>query len=223
MGRANLSIIGMLTGQPDMLDGLQLPTGLDRETVLDAIKLETAELEMVYTNPAFMKNAINAWSRRRLYSWTEMYKTTQYEYDPLWNKDATITDTETVERGQSIEGETAGNVTGTTSRTSSGTRSGSNQHKVTGYNSSELAIESEDTQQASDSLQTSGTDGESRSGSSSEDLTESITRTRTHRETGNIGITSTMQLISQQRDIVDFDIAKIIADEFKKQFCIMVY
>lgn len=223
MGRANLSIIGMLAGQPDMLDDLQLPEDLDRETVLDAIKLETAELEMVYTNPAFMKQAIKAWSKRRLYAWTEIYKTTQYEYEPLWNKDATITDTEEIERGQSIEGESAGNKTGTMSRTSSGTRGGSNLREVTGYNSAELATDSKDTQQATDSLQTSGTDGESSSGSTSEDLTENITRTRTHRETGNIGITSAMDLIRQQREIVDIDIAQIIAVEFKRQFCVMVY
>ena len=223
MGRANLSIIGMLAGQPDMLDDLQLPEDLDRETVLDAIKLETAELEVVYTNPVFMKQAIKAWSKRRLYAWTEIYKTTQYEYEPLWNKDATITDTEEIERGQSIEGESAGNKTGTMSRTSSGTRGGSNLREVTGYNSAELATDSKDTQQATDSLQTSGTDGESSSGSTSEDLTENITRTRTHRETGNIGITSAMDLIRQQREIVDIDIAQIIAVEFKRQFCVMVY
>lgn len=223
MGRANLSIIGMLAGQPDMLDDLQLPEDLDRETVLDAIKLETAELEIVYTNPVFMKQAIKAWSKRRLYAWTEIYKTTQYVYEPLWNKDATISDTEEIERGQSIEGESAGNKTGTMSRTSSGTRGGSNLREVTGYNSAELATDSKDTQQATDSLQTSGTDGESSSGSTSEDLTENITRTRTHRETGNIGITSTMDLIRQQREIVDIDMAQIIAVEFKRQFCVMVY
>lgn len=239
MSRANLSIIGMLAGQPDLLDDLQLPEDVDRETVTDAIKLETAELEIVYSNPLFMKSAIKAWSKRRLYAWTELYKTTQYEYEPLWNKDATITDTEEIERGQSIEGESAAYKTGTTSRTTSntmsrnsaGTRGGTNLHEVTGFNSDELTTESKDTQQATDSLQTSGTDseqmtgtdGESSSGSNSEDLTENITRTRTHRETGNIGITSAMDLIRQQREIVNFDIAQIIADEFKKQFCIMVY
>lgn len=247
MSRANLSIIGLYTARPDLLDDMHLPSQIDREQVEDAILLECAELEMVYTNPDFMKRAIKSWSHHRVGAWEKMYETTQYEYDPLWNKDATITDTETVERKQSIDGTTSGSTTsdtsGTTSgtnsqtksRTSTGSRTGSQTHEVTGFNDNTLAVDSKDSTTASDQLTDSGTDSgtdssttseereDSHSETRSEDLGETVTRTHTHRETGNIGVTSTMQLIKEQRDIVDFDVVQKIADEFKHKFCILVY
>ncbi len=215
MSRANLSIIGLYSAKPDLLDDLQLPAQLDREQVEDAILLDCAELEMVYTDPDFMKRAIKAWSRHRVHAWSEMYETTQYEYNPLWNKDATITDSETIKREQSVDGTTSG----TSGRTSTGSRTGSQTHKVTGYNDNVLTVDSQDDTTASDQLTDSATDSETRS----EDLGENVTRTLSHRETGNIGVTSTMQLIKEQREVVDYDVVQLIADEFKHKFCLLVY
>jgi len=239
MSRANLSIIGLYTARPDLLDDLHLPAQIDREQVEDAILLDCAELELVYTNPDFMKRAIKAWSHHRVDAWEKMYETTQYEYDPLWNKDATITDTESVERKQSIDGTTSGTASSDTSgtnsqtksRTSTGSRTGSQTHEVTGFNDNTLAVDSKDSTTASDQLTDSGTDSgttseereDSHSETRSEDLGETVTRTHTHRETGNIGVTSTMQLIREQRDIVNYDVVQMIADEFKHKFCILVY
>lgn len=239
MSRANLSIIGLYTARPDLLDDMHLPVQIDREQVEDAILLDCAELELVYTNPDFMKRAIKAWSHHRVDAWEKMYETTQYEYNPLWNKDATITDSETVEREQSIDGTTSGSATSDTSgtesktlsRTSTGSRTGAQTHEVTGFNDNTLAIDSKDSTTASDQLTDSGTDSSTTSGeredshseTRSEDLGETVTRTRTHRETGNIGVTSTMQLIREQREIVDFDVVQKIADEFKHKFCLLVY
>lgn len=40
---------------------------------------------------------------------------------------------------------------------------------------------------------------------------------------GNIGVTSTQQLITQEREVSDFSLYKTIADDFKREFCVMVY
>lgn len=40
---------------------------------------------------------------------------------------------------------------------------------------------------------------------------------------GNIGVTSTQQLINQEREAADFSIYKVISDDFKKSFCCLVY
>lgn len=45
----------------------------------------------------------------------------------------------------------------------------------------------------------------------------------TQRRTGNIGITSSQELIRQQRDIADFSIIRFMTESFKKRFCLMVY
>lgn len=64
---------------------------------------------------------------------------------------------------------------------------------------------------------TSGTlsDSETTGGSES----ETVTRT----ETGNIGVTTTQQMIREQRDIVVFNMYEHITNAFKKQFCIMIW
>lgn len=40
---------------------------------------------------------------------------------------------------------------------------------------------------------------------------------------GNIGVTSTQTLIREDREISDFSLYKVIADDFKRDFCVMVY
>ena len=42
-------------------------------------------------------------------------------------------------------------------------------------------------------------------------------------EQGNIGLTSTQELIKQQRDIVKFNVMDYIINDFKRRFCLMVY
>lgn len=45
----------------------------------------------------------------------------------------------------------------------------------------------------------------------------------TIRARGNIGVKSTQSMILEEREVVDFNIYDIITQEFKKQFCVMVY
>jgi len=49
--------------------------------------------------------------------------------------------------------------------------------------------------------------------------TGSITKER-H---GNIGVTSTQTLIREDREIADYSLYQVIADDFKKAFCVLVY
>lgn len=75
----------------------------------------------------------------------------------------------------------------------------------------------------------SGTTEETRSATGSLDRTTDSETSGTEEETirrveqGNIGVTTTQQMIREQREIVLLDMYQVITDEFKKQFCIMVY
>ena len=196
---SRISVLGLLTADETLFSGMVLPDGVERDLVIDAIVDDCAELEVIYPDPNYMKKEIASWSRRRLYSWTKLFATTNLTYNPIWNKDGTITETET--GSNSAE------------RTSSGeaSNSGSNSHKVRGYNAAAL-VESEN-------------DSMSNSGTSSENTTDSAshTVTRTREEHGNIGVTTTQQMIKEEREISEFDIYQIIADDFKTRFTIMVY
>ena len=52
---------------------------------------------------------------------------------------------------------------------------------------------------------------------------ETVTNTDTIRRTGNIGVTSSQELLQRQRDVVQFSTIKYIVESFKKRFCLMVY
>lgn len=52
---------------------------------------------------------------------------------------------------------------------------------------------------------------------------EKITRTYEDKETGNIGITMTQQMIDAERETVKFNIYNMIIQEFKERFCLLIY
>ncbi len=88
--RATMDLISLYQVDNTILDLMQLPQDVDRETVRDNLLMETAELELLYPNPVFLKMAIGTWSKKQLPVWEELIATTQYEYNPIWNKDGTI-------------------------------------------------------------------------------------------------------------------------------------
>lgn len=67
----------------------------------------------------------------------------------------------------------------------------------------------------------SKTGSTSGSKSGAEDLSESETWTK--RETGNIGVTTTQQMIREQREIVTFNMYTYIIELFKKELMVQVY
>lgn len=93
--RSTLSVLGLYSYDNTVFSGLKLPACLepDRDTIVNNILLECAELEVLYPDPGFFKNALMFWSETRQYTWEELWKTMHYKYNPIWNKDGTITET----------------------------------------------------------------------------------------------------------------------------------
>lgn len=71
---------------------------IDKDTLVDNILLETAELNVLYTDPEFMQFAIKAWSEKELPVWQSLYETLFFKYNPVWNKDGTFKHTATETR-----------------------------------------------------------------------------------------------------------------------------
>lgn len=213
MARGTLSLLGIYKYTGDVLDDLALPDALenDRQTIIDNLLMETAELEILYPDSWFLKQAIGAWSRKQIHVWQELYDTTQYEYNPIWNKDGTYIEKETTERDLTGNDELHGEVTGETkSETDS-------MHDVYGYNSEDAAHESRDT--GTGLTNSFGKSKSTNDRKENEDVTRQLERT----EQGNIGVTTTQQMIKEQREVVLFNVIDYIIKDFKERFCIMVY
>ena len=178
-----LSIRGLYEADSSIFNALSLPANVDRSTVIGGILMECSELEVWLPDPDSFKEALSYWSRSRLSIWNKLYATTVLDYNPIWNKDGVIQETEERDLASTAESEITG--------------------QVSAYNSSAFQNAEKNISDAS------GTD------------TGTITRTRT--EQGNIGITTTQQMIKEERDVSTFDIYGYIVRDFKERFCVLVY
>lgn len=213
MAQSTLSLLGLYNYDNTILDDLELPPELEenRETITSNLLLESAELEILFPDPVVLKSAIGFWSRKSLPVWQELYNTTQYEYNPIWNKDGKYTEVET----RNLAGQETRNLTGGSQDSGSG--SSTAEYDVYGYNSETAAHESKTTESNTYSRNSTSTQG----GTINQTDTGTITRART--EQGNIGITSTQELIERQRAVVEFNIMDRIIKDFIARFCLLVY
>lgn len=232
---ATMSIMALNRYDSTLFDGLQLPEGVDKETLVDNILLDAASLEVLYPDPVFLNRAITVWSWKRMPVWTELQKTLEYEYNPIDNYYRTETVTEGIERSGSGSSSRSGTNTGSgnsttdteNSSSSSGTNTGTASN--TAYNSNTFA----DTAKNVTSGSSTGSDegSSTTTSSSSETISEtgetesssSEDRTMTTHTRGNIGVTTTQQMIMAQREVVSFNLLDVIEDEFIAKFCLAVY
>lgn len=170
---------------------MELPAGVNRGDTIDGILLETAELELLYSDPQFLKKAIGRWSRERLPIWQKLEDTLHYDYNPIHNYDRTETRNLNIKR--------ASDATTKTSSTEDAYRAG--------YDSGGM-VHSEQVDTTGDGTSTGN---------------ENVDEGETIRALGNIGVTTTQQMIESQREVVQFDIEQFIIDDFKQAFCLQVY
>lgn len=221
--RANLSILGLYQYSPDVFDLFKLPDGVSLDSVRDNILMELAELELIYPSGTFMKTAIGIWSAKQLPIWEKLYATTKLEYNPIHNYDRTEewTEEETGNRNesrtQSLEsnGESSGAVQNSGVDTVKSDVSAFNE---TSYTPKELQTTTLGTENTS-----SGTAKQTTDIADDTDENSSRNNTRTGRAFGNIGLTTTQQMIEAERNVVKFNIVDYIVEEFKQRFCLLIY
>lgn len=225
--RATLSILGLYQREPTLFDELELPGSMNKDVLIDNILYEAAPLEAYYPDPNFMKFMIGRWSFMNQSVWQKLYDTTVLEYNPIFNYDRTE---EWSENEQMLDKRT---LTGTEMETSTDNSSGEirssgtvqSELNVSGYNESSY-VPREQTIETPDTL-TSNTSETDRIVSIDKNDTENMDRKRdnirTGRAFGNIGVTTTQQMIQQERETASFNMYKVITDSFIERFCLMIY
>lgn len=225
--RATLSILGLYQREPTLFDELELPGSMNKDVLIDNILYEAAPLEAYYPDPNFMKFMIGRWSFMNQSVWQKLYDTTVLVYNPIFNYDRTE---EWSENEQMLDKRT---LTGTEMETSTDNSSGEirssgtvqSELNVSGYNESSY-VPREQTIETPDTL-TSNTSETDRIVSIDKNDTENMDRKRdnirTGRAFGNIGVTTTQQMIQEERETVLFNMYKVITDSFIERFCLMIY
>lgn len=263
---AILSIMGLYDHDNTIFDNFVIPTAADitddadkiddpfipdKNTLINYICMETAELSVVYADPKVIKKMIGIWSSINNPVWCALYNTLLYKYNPIWNKDADVLETraftgtnnetrnlansETETRnlagsdnetrnlahGESFAG--SGNETKTNLITGYDSNTFANNTKEEITNGSSSNLYGTDTGTVNRAKTDTGTVSRSGSDTGTDNRSTSDNGTITRRETGNIGVQTTQSMIKEQQELVMFNLYQTITDAFKEQFCVLIY
>lgn len=72
-----------------LFDDIRLPDGVDKQTLVNTILVESGELEVMYTDGDFLKVAITTWFERKYAMLDRWIKAINIEYKPLENYNRT--------------------------------------------------------------------------------------------------------------------------------------
>lgn len=86
MIQAKLSFLGLYKADNSIFDNLYLPKEINAEALKMRLLNDTAELEVLYTDPEYIKWQLGIYSQLRLHAWETMAKVLMKEdYDPFTN------------------------------------------------------------------------------------------------------------------------------------------
>ena len=232
---ATMSILGLYNYDPNIFELLHLPDSVQKQTIIDLIISEAAELEILYPNPDILRVIIGAWSNGRQNAWARIAAALDAEYNPIENSDRYEDHLEDYTRdlkesdNYTRDLKESDNYTRNLTDSGNNNSSGSTQNSRTGYNSGDLQVtgssrsedHSDDTRSytGSDDRNKGYTGGDNRNkGYTGGDTRHTVIHTH-----GNIGVTTNQYMVEAELKLRQYDIYKLITNEFIDTFCIGVY
>lgn len=207
MSSAKVTLIGINSyfqnAGSDLFEFLDLPEGLTKKTLTDNILLQGGEFEVLYSDPVAFKSYIGIWSQREAATFQRWVDALAIEYAPLENYDRHENWTDTLDS----------DGTSRTTGTNDTETSGSVTTDVSAYDSSGY--------QPKEKVTTS----ETVDNDTTENNTSTLDNTGVHagRIHGNIGVTTSQQMLESELELGYWNIYSRITDMFLKEFCIMIY
>lgn len=206
--KATMSILALYNWDETIFNELQLPDEVERDVLIYNLLFDCGELELLYPDFDSMKNLIGIWSRKELSTWARIVRAAAADYNPIENYNRSETWTENTDGSRSIDN--VQNSSGSSSSTNS------NTGKVAGYNADTLVIrdgsESDGKIESSGSITDAGTE------------TRKDVVTRSGNVSGNIGVTTSQQMLEQELAISPkLNVYDYIISSFKNRFCLLVY
>lgn len=251
MSTAKITLIGMQRflehDDLNILTGAEFPSGIDTDILIPAIMLRGGEFEVLYPELDIWQLFVQAWAAKWYRTFDKWINALNIEYEPLYNYDRTeswtttdegsdlttrnITDLET---RNLANGQTRALTTSQDSNIEDST-TGTSTDTVSAYNSSafENDKKNDTTTSGTTDSTSSGSENETTSGTDTGTVTNAGTGTvkldrsnenvRTGRAYGNIGVTTSQQMLQAELDIAEWNMYEHIADLFIAEFCIPVY
>ena len=195
----------------DLFKNLELPEGIDKDTLVGNILMTGGEFEVAYADPYFMQNLISIWSKKWNRTFTKWIDALNIEYSPLENYDRTE-EWEDDAKGTLNNTKTLGNQDKRTLNTTNTTTEEVSAYDSSNYQPSKK-VTSADT----------GTDTMDYSGTIKDDGGSSNNAKHKGRIHGNIGVTTSQQMLQSELDLAQWNLYEHITDLFLKEFVIGIY
>lgn len=200
MMQATLSVLGLYNWDSSIFDGFSLPDTVDAETLRNLIFSETAELEVLYSDPSIFNMVLRSWSKSRLGDWKRIESALNAEYNPIENYDRTETHSDVYTRNL------AEKVTNTSTETHA------ENGKKAAFNDDALV----DTDSSTGNSDTNDNNSSEYTGGDNRNI-----NIRAH---GNIGVTTNQQMIEAEIAMRNnHNLYNIILNDFVNKFCLGVY
>ena len=197
MAIAKITLIGfnnyMSSSNDDLFKYLELPAGIDRDTLINNILLRGGEFETLYADPYFLQNMIGVWSKKWQRTFSKWVKALSVDYEPLYNFDRHELYSD--KRTQNESGQRSETATAHDDSTSSG--SGTTTNTVSAYDAS--TYQPHDQSESSSTGSNTSDAVTTANGNDKRDLNENVVH-EGHLY-GNIGVTTSQQMLRDELDI----------------------
>lgn len=233
---ARITLWGFYQYDKTLFDDIALPEGIDKDNLIAEIMRNSGDLYPYHQVPEQLKRNITFWFSRRLFDFGRMYEALRAEYSPIENYDRledisrqyqdSGSDTETMTLGSSTEEVTTLGSSTTTHRTGSD----STETQVSAYNETDYTKRDKETQSYDSTFTDTGSGSDTRKTTGSGSDTTKTDYGKLHTQTekthihGNIGVTTAQQMITEELKLrAKYDIYRIIAIEFEREFLVQIY
>lgn len=212
-------IVAILEFDPTIFDDLIFPEGVNKQIFVDSLVQTCGHTPLLHPDPGYLHYYIPAWGRRTFKIWQKLAATLDLEYNPIENYDRNSTYTDTTDRSLNRTTSNSSKSHGTNGST--GRSTNTSEDKVSADNSSEYQPDRTSTASGTTSDQLIMDSSGSDSGKMTD--AEKVSHTYTERTHGNIGVTTSQQMIQSERDLVRYDFYMEIVNSFKREFCLLIY
>lgn len=219
MSKAKFTLIGTYqyyhNAGGDLFELMDLPTGINKDTLCSNILLQGGEFEVQHGNPQFIHDAIGIWSQAWKESFQRWVDALAIEYAPLENYDRMEHWTDEKDRTDDFDSTGSSSSVGTLDNTTTDTT----ENTKSAYDSS--------TYQPYDKVESrtvSDTDSTDQTNTTiSSDTVINDDNEHNGRIHGNIGVTSSQELLNQELDLGYWNLYQRITQLFLQEFVIPVY
>lgn len=220
MSSATLTLIGLYNfldyQEKDLFEKLVLPDGIDKDTCINNILLKADDKELLYPDSGFMIDAIGMWSTKWNRTFQKWIDVLSMEYNPIENYDRKEAWSDSTSSSEQNSLSSSESTQASSSDSSQGSTSALND--VSAFNSSTMVGDTSASEQNNNTATSSSSANNLKSTLDTFDK-EGLTahRGRVH---GNIGVTTTQQMIQSEIDLDRFNIYDEIAIIFVREFCL---